>query len=246
MSAHRLFVPSNNIEGDRITVSDPAKAHHLRDVLRIKTGEDVAVFDEKGREYIGQVVRVSPREIILKTITKHRVSGAGKKIYLAVAVAIPKKAKFSGIVDKLTQLGVDRIIPMVTERTIVRPDKRKAELLCGRWKKIAQGASEQSQRNDFPVIEPVKRMQEVIAESAQDSLKLIPAPAEKQQTLKKVLEKAGRRNILVVIGPEGDFSPRELKLAEDAGFIPVTLGKLVLRVDTAAVAAASYIMLNSV
>ena len=241
----RLFVSGKNIHKDTVNISDAGQVHHLKDVLRVKAGRPVVVFDELGSEYAGTVETVSAMGVIVKIAERRNDAESGRQLNLVVAVAIPKKAKFDDIVDKLTQLGVGRIIPMITERTIIKLDGAKASARVRRWQKIAQSAAEQSQRNDLPVIEPVKKIEEVVKNSASYDLKLIPALTQKNKTLKQVLAGGKPKKIIVLIGPEGDFTPGEIEFCAQAGFISVSLGKRVLRVDTAAVAAASYIMLGN-
>lgn len=242
----KIFVLSKDIHKDLIKIADTEKIHHLKVVLRVKAGQALSVFDELGKEYLGLIEAVSARGITVKISKKMKNAPGKKKFNLTLAVAIPKKAKFDDIVDKLTQLGVARVIPMWTERTIVKLDPAAARARLERWKKIARSAAEQSRRNGLPDISPVKDIKEVVSVSADYDLKLIPALAEKCKNLKQVLSGAKPKNIIVLIGPEGDFSPGELVFCQEAGFIPVTLGRSVLRVDTAAVAAASYIVLDSV
>ncbi|MCX5706225.1 MAG: RsmE family RNA methyltransferase, partial [Candidatus Omnitrophica bacterium] len=150
---------------------------------------------------------------------------------ITLACAIPKKAKFDDIVDKLTQLGSARIIPLKTERVIVKLDNHKEALRLTRWRKIAQAASQQSKRSDIPVIEPPKDLEDLLTQSQDFDLKLIPTLEGRRKTLKEIFSKIQPRNILILIGPEGDFSAKEIAMALKSGFIPVTLGDLVLRIN---------------
>jgi 16S rRNA (uracil1498-N3)-methyltransferase len=238
---HRLYVDTPNILEGKIVISDQGKIHHLRGVLRLKIGEEITVFDGKGNEYLTEVKKFSGQSINLK-IKERRVI-AIKKVYLAIACAIPKKSKIDEIIDKLTQLGADRIIPMLTERVIVKLDKHKKILREARWKKIAQSASEQSQRSMVPIIVPVKNFKEVLSEAKDFDLKLIPTLSGKRKLLKEIIVNQNPKNILVLIGPEGDFTDAEVDLAKKSGFVPVSLTDTVLRVDTAAIAVASFIKL---
>jgi 16S rRNA (uracil1498-N3)-methyltransferase len=147
------------------------------------------------------------------------------------------------IIDKLTQVGVDRIIPMLTRRVIIKLDKERAGLRLARWQKLALAASGQSQRDSLPEICEFRKFSEVVAGSGEYDLKLIPALIGERRHLKEILGQGIYKNILVLIGPEGDFTPQELQAALEEGFIPVTLGERVLRVDTAAVAVAAFIKL---
>jgi len=167
-----------------------------------------------------------------------------KKAKITIACAIPKKSKMEDIIDKLTQLGVDRIIPIKTAHTVVKLDSYKEAMRHKRWEKVAQSASEQSQRNDLALIDQIRDIKEVILNSKEFDLKLIPTLIGKRKSLREISLNSKYKNILVLIGPEGDFTEAEVQLAIKAGFIPVTLGDLVLRVETAAVAVASYITLG--
>ena len=126
---------------------------------------------------------------------------------------------------------------------IVKLDKHKRLSRQERWKKIALNASLQSQRNTLPILEPIKNIKGLLSDSGSFDLKLIPTLIQERKPLKETLEESKSKNILVIIGPEGDFTSDELGLAKKMGCIPVSLGDLVLRVETAAVAVVSFIRL---
>jgi len=241
---NRFFVDKIEVKNKNIFLSDPEELHHLRDVLRIKLLEQVAVFDNCGNEFIATVVEIGPAAAKLEIKEKKalRVSGPS----LTIACAIPKKVKMDDIVDKLTQLGVECIIPLETERGIVRLDKQKKIQRSQRWEKIALSAAKQSQGSRLVVIKPVSALKDVLLSVDDFDLKLMPTLEGKRNSLKEVFyhECKNIRKIIVLIGPEGDFTPGEVALAKKAGFIPVSLGERVLRVDTAAIAVASFIKLN--
>ncbi len=236
---HRFFVPFSNISDERIIIDDKAQAHHIKHVLRMKNKDKAVVFDEKGKEYDCLIENIG--DVVDLSIQKRLSAPERNKFTITIACAIPKKSKFDDIVDKLTQLGVDRIIPLETERVIVKLDKRKEALRLARWKNIVLSASQQSQRNTLPAIEPLTPLKEVLIQSKGYDLKLIPTLLGERKSLKSISFSPQPKNILVFIGPEGDFSDKEIALAKQAGFIPVTLGDTVLRVETAAVAAMSML-----
>jgi len=239
----RLYCPSQNISDDKITIRDKNQVHHLKDVLRFKINDPVVVFDDRGIEYHSILEKISSLSLTFRIQDKSKPVPNPQRIKITVACAIPKKSKMEDIIDKLTQLGVDRIIPLLTERVIIKLDRHKETLRLKRWQKVALNASQQSQRNTLLVIEPVRKIEELISGSGGYDLKLIPTLAGERKILKDALLKTKARNILFVIGPEGDFTPSEVNLAKKAGFIPVSLGDPVLRVETAAVAVASFIKL---
>ncbi len=233
----RVFVP--RIEGDTVSISDESHVHHLKDVLRLSLGDEIVLFDDSGYEYMASIASIGRNEVSLSIKSKQRAET--RTLNLSIACAIPKHSRMDDIIDKLTQLGIDRIIPMETEHVVVRlSDSQKLERLS-RWRKIAQSAAEQSQRHVLPVIEPITGLAQVIAQSIVYDLKLMPTlPGTKP--LKEALS-SKKSNIMVLIGPEGDFSPVEIKMAKEHGFELISLGDNVLRVDTAAIAVASFIEL---
>lgn len=240
---NRFFVSRPVISGNIITMQDKEQVHHLKSVLHLKLKEPVVIFDRDGNEYSCLVSRLG--ESVALEIRDRRVFDKSKiKVKLTIACAIPKKAKFDDIVDKLTQLGINKIIPLITERVVVRLDRKKEALRLERWRKIAQSAAEQSQRRDIPEITVINNLKELLSLSSDFDLKLIPTLSGHRKSLGQVFSLSSSFpvvNILVLIGPEGDFSDEEINLAKNAGFIPITLGDLVLRVDTAAIAMASFI-----
>ncbi len=237
---HRFFV--DRIQGDNVVINDTVQLHHIRDVLRLKVNDKVIVFDGKGHEYNSVIKSISKRQVELK-VTLRNIRQVNN-VNLTVACAIPKGTYMDDIVDGLTQLGVARIIPMLTERVVVKLDEAGAVTKLKRWQKIAQSAAQQCQRSDIPVISPVTDYKKVIANSQGFDLKLILHLIGERRLLKDTLSSKQYKNIIVLIGPEGDFTPTEVKLALHNGFIPVSLGDTVLRVVTATIAVAAYIRLT--
>lgn len=238
----RLYISYKGIHNGKMCIRDGNQVHYLKGVLRVKPGEKIILFDEEGDEYAAEIKDLLPRSIILSVKPALERSRLGN-LKFTIACAIPKKSKMDDIVDKLTQLGADRIIPMETERVVAKLDRDKKILKVERWRKIAQSASLQSQRNTIPVIEEVQDIKAVLGNSSAYDLKLIPALEGNRRHLKDMLSRFKPRNVLIFIGPEGDFTYEEIELAQNYGCIPVTLGDLVLRVETAAVAVASFIRL---
>lgn len=234
---HRFYL-SQKITGTIASISDIGQLHHMEDVLRLKPGDEVVLFDSEGTEYLAKIETLNRK---LASLSIEMIKQAKPKTsYLSIACAVPKKAGMDDIVDKLTQLGVDEVVPLITERVIGRPDEDNEHKL-GRWRKIALSASEQSQRNKLPVISPMTSFKDILARSNQYLIKLIPTLSGQRKNIQDVISSSFQGSILVLIGPEGDFSPEEVRQAGIYGFIPVSLGENVLKVDTAAVAVASYI-----
>ncbi|OGO32577.1 MAG: hypothetical protein A2Z29_04220 [Chloroflexi bacterium RBG_16_56_11] len=236
---HRFH--TDKVDGDTASISDAAQLHHLRDVLRLKARDGVALFDGRGNEYEGVISRIDRQKALVKITAA--VTPRLKKTKITVACAVPKGSTLDDIIDYLTQLGVDAIVPMMTARVVVRLDGGRRESRLERWRKIAASAARQSQRSEFPVIEAITDIEAVISRAAEFDLRLIPTLSGERRPLKDILAESSPENILVMIGPEGDFTPEEVEQARRAGFVPATLGDTVLRVATAAVAVAGYIRL---
>jgi len=236
---NRFFCAEPFIFEDTILIKDKDKVRHIKLVLRLTPKEEVLVFDKHGVEYYCVIQKIA-EEVALKVKAKRLPDKNNPEVNLTIACAIPKKAKFDDIVDKLTQLGVAKIIPLMTQRVVVRLDRKKAENRLKRWRKIAESAAQQSQRNNIPVIGEVQKFKEILRVAKDFDLRLIPTLSGPRKPLPEVFSLPAS-DILVLIGPEGDFSDEELAAAKVAGFIPITLGDLVLRVDTAAVAIAAII-----
>lgn len=235
-----VHIPNRNIFNDEIKITDKGTIHHLRDVLRMDVGDDLAVFDERGNQYHCLIQSVSD-EIVMKIEKKFTASPSGAAAKIIAACAIPKNSRFDDVVDKLTQLGVDKIVPLETERVIVNLDRDKKDLRRRRWQKIAISAAEQCQRPIVPVIDPVRSIKEVLAEFKDVELKFIPTLEGRRQSLRDILPQKEPASILYFIGPEGDFTAEEISCAKRSGCLPVSLGDTVLRVETAAVAVLGFI-----
>jgi len=240
---HRFFSPSQNIAQDTIIITDKEQLHHLKCVLRLKLKDEIIIFDEQGNEYSSSIEKLSVQGVAFKIKNRHKFNPPKNKAKITIACALPKKSQMDEIIDKLTQLGVDRIIPLETKRVIVNLDSKKKEFRLTRWRKIAFNASLQSQRNQIPIIESIKDIRQLLSCTQDFDLKLIPTLIDKRKSLKEILDKFKPKNILVLIGPEGDFTPAEVALAKRVGCIPVSLGNLVLRVNTAAIAVAAFMIL---
>lgn len=240
---NRFFCLAKNCTGAEVIIDDKEQVHHIKDVLRLRSGKPIVVFDECANEYSCIITEVCKERVSGKIMEKLPAASKGKRVSLTIACALAKNAAMDDIIAKLTQLDVDIIIPLLTERVIVRLDKDKAAKRQKRWQKIALSASQQSRRNSLPVIKNTMRFKEALAESKHADLKLIAHLGGDRKGLKEILSKAHPKGMFVFIGPEGDFTPQEVALAKEAGFVPVSLGETVLRVDTAAIAIAGFFRL---
>lgn len=240
---HRFLSPDSNFRTKSITITDPAEVHHLATVLRLKKGSEIAVFNGRGEEATGRIENLAPHSVEITIVSPVKRSSTAQ-VTLTLACAIPKKAKFEFIIEKCTELGVDRIIPMLTERTEVRLNEERQEKKRKRYETVAANAAKQCKRSFVPVIEELRTFKEIISNISPQDAAFIPCLAgERKNILNAFQLKTGQKNVLLLIGPEGDFTPKELQAALGAGCIPVTLGPHTLKVDTAAVTAIAAVKL---
>ncbi len=226
------------IDGQDARLSDAEQLHHMRDVLRLKAGEQVAVCDNTGKVFVCTISKLDKQTASLKI--ESRLPAPPPRARLTIACAVPKQSGMDEIVDKLTQTGVDEIIPLKTGRTIVRMNEG-AETRLERWRKISRRAAEQSRRRRLPLIAPVMDLAEVLKKSGEYGLKLIPTLEGERKSLKEITAGLTAGTAIALIGPEGDFTPEEVAQAQKAGFTAISLGETVLRVETAAVVVAGYL-----
>ena len=227
----RFFVNKDAVKGNSIIISGK-EAHHIIDVMRLKVQDKVVTFDGAGREYAGFIKEAGRKSVIIEIVevrTPH-----GRTTYgITLLQAIPKKDKMDYIVEKSTELGVSKIIPLVTERTIPNWDEPKKASSVERWRKIATEASKQCGRADIPEIGLIKNFSDISANTVGFGLSLIAALDDGAIRLKDALSGFGPGKVAIAVGPEGDFTPGEVARAKEIGFKVVNLGSRVLKSDTA-------------
>jgi len=236
----RFFVSKKDLHEKKGRVSGE-ELEHMRRVLRLRPGDQVTLFDDQGWEYEG-VIRVYTDEIgeveILSSFRPERES----PLEITLAQALGKGEKMDWVVEKATELGVRRIAPFFSSRTVPRLDRERLERRKSRWEKIALAAVKQSGRGRIPEIVLAGDFTDLIGRSWECQLKLFFWEGESGQKLTQIRRERDRLDsILLVIGPEGGFSPAEASEAKRCGFQPVSLGKRILRTETAALAALSIV-----
>jgi 16S rRNA (uracil1498-N3)-methyltransferase len=236
------FIQSESIKNNRIILTGDL-AHHLRDVLRCGAGETVELVDEKQARYRTELTQITKHKIVGNILQKdEKPRSSASSIFLAQAVL--KGDKMDWVVQKATELGVNAIFPVVTERTIARPRAEREAHQIDRWRKIAKEASQQCGRSDIPAIRTVVSLDELLKSPPDVSLKLVPWEQEQETSLKAALTDptspgpARNRNnsTIVLIGPEGGLTPSEVESARKTGWTSVSLGPRILRAETAGLA----------
>jgi 16S rRNA (uracil1498-N3)-methyltransferase len=236
----RVFVGFDKIE-DNTALIEGGDVNYLKNVLRLKVGDEVSIMDSKSKEYSAKIT-VIDKDMIKVDLIAEKHPKSESKVKLTLAQGIPKNPKMDFVVQKATELGVLRIIPVKTERSIVKIEGEKEEIKVNRWQKIAKEAAEQSGRLIIPFVEQIRDLKEVLRLCSDFDKCIMLWEMEKGNTIKKFLqENKSIKSLLLLIGPEGGFSHDEVELAKSHGFIPVTIGSRILRTETASIAVLSMI-----
>ena len=227
----RFFVPKEAVKGNRIYITGD-EAHHIIDVMRLNVPDKVVTFDGTGKEYAG-FIRKTGRKSVEVEIVETRMPSQKAGARITLIQAIPKKEKMDYIVEKATELGAHSIIPVTTKRTIPDWDDTKKSANAERWRKIATEAAKQCGRRDIPLVDEVSEFISAVKGTGDHDLCLIAALSDKAVKLKDALAGFKGGSLAIAVGPEGDFTPEEIKTALEARFKLVSLGSRVLKSDTA-------------
>ncbi|HAW60227.1 MAG TPA: 16S rRNA methyltransferase [Actinobacteria bacterium] len=239
MSRPRFFVSPDHIAEGKVEIIGE-DVRHIKDVLRLKVGDVITVCDGRGLECLGRIVGVSDSRVEARVLERRFIEDAGPHITLFQG--IPKGTKMDSIVQKSTELGVSRIVPVMTERTVVRLDERKRESKVSRWRRVTLEAAKQSQRLTAPEITEVVSWERALELLLEFDLVLVFWEEEKERSVRQILQGIHPKSIAVVIGPEGGFSEGEVRALKDIGGKLATLGKYILRTETASPVALAIVL----
>ena len=240
----RFFVESYQVleEEHRITLTGP-DLNHMKNVLRMRIGEDVWISDGSEKEYHCTIEEFQEDSAVLRILyAQESQYELPSRIYLFQG--LPKGDKMELIIQKAVELGVYEIIPVATKRAVVKLDAKKAEAKQKRWQSIAESAAKQSRRNIIPHIHEVVKFGQAVDYAKNLDITLIPYElAEDMEKTKQIFETIQPgQSIGIFIGPEGGFDESEIALAQENGISPITLGKRILRTETAGMAVLSVLM----
>ena len=235
---HRFFIPKSFKQEMQITGQD---AHHIIDVLRMGPGDLLQVVADDGISFVGQIMAADTNTVTIAAREILRESHE-PDVRISLLQGLAKGEKMELIIQKAVEIGVAEIFPLAMDHSVVVLDPSKAGKKTERWQKIAEAAAKQSKRDVIPDVHGVMKLQQVLREGKWDLL-LIAYESENRISLKEVLQAhKDATNIGVMIGPEGGLSNEEVKAAREAGGIAVSLGRRILRTETAGLVAAAAIL----
>lgn len=240
---YQFFVEPSAILGNRVTITGK-DVNHIKNVLRMKIGEEIAVSNGMdGKEYRCGIEAFTEDEVICTLrFVKEDALELPSKVYLFQG--LPKADKMELIIQKAVELGVYQVIPVSCKRAVVKLDEKKAKSKIARWQGIAEAAAKQSKRGIIPEVKEVMTMKEAIYYSEACQVRIIPYElAEGMEKTKEIIGslKPGE-DVAIFIGPEGGFEEAEVTAAMESGIVPITLGKRILRTETAGMTVLSWIM----
>ena len=236
MTIPRLYLP-RPLETGAVCATAADQARYLKTVLRMREGDPLLIFNGTGWEYEAVIRRQTADGTELE-ITGRRALPAAE-IHVTLCQAVPKVEKMDGIIRHATELGAERIVPFLAERSVPRWQSEQLPRKRERWQKIAVEASRQCGRPDIPEIGEIVTFERMLRDVPESGLRLIPWEEETKTGIREILRdpaRSGMKEFVLVIGPEGGFSAGEIELARQASFLSVSLGKRVLRVETASLA----------
>lgn len=239
---HRFFIPPAWIRGEIVLLGDDV-AHQLRHVLRLRPGARIVVLDDRGWEYEVELLTVE-HKAARGTICERRPAGGEPAVQVTLAQALLKKDNFEWVLQKGTEIGVTRFVPLITARTVAAGDEGISPAKRERWARIVREAAEQSRRGALPVIEAPSTLSAALNSLSAD-LMLIAWEEERATSLRDTLaplREVDAPQVTIFVGPEGGFTAEEVAQAQACGAVAVSLGARILRAETAATAAALLVL----
>jgi 16S rRNA (uracil1498-N3)-methyltransferase len=230
--SERFYLP-DRLDRTEVTLSGP-EAHHLADVLRLGPGAEVTLFDGQGTEAVAEIVRVGKREVTLRPGLTHQ-EPEPTAVPVTLAIAPPKGDRFRWLVEKSTELGMTRLVPLLTRRTVVDPRENKLDKL----RQTVIAACKQCGRSRLMDVTDAVKLEPFLASPAENSIRVIAHP---NGTPIASVDLSAATGVTLLVGPEGGFTDEEVAQATAAGSQIVSLGRTILRTETAGLAAAAVVV----
>lgn len=239
---YRFFVPEENLQGGQAIIQGD-DVNHIRNVLRMTVGERVTISCGKGIDYLCSIRELRESEIVLD-IHEEKPAITELPVEITLFQALPKRDKMEFIIQKAIELGASHVVPFRARRCVVKLDEKKEEKKINRWRTIAEAAAKQSGRGIIPKIHRVLGFEQALTLAEELDTVLIPYELcdDMPASVKAMQKSVGGKSIGIFIGPEGGFERSEVEQAVDVGAVPISLGKRILRTETAGLAALSVLM----
>ena len=239
---YRFFVEPSAINDGCISI-EGQDAHHIKNVLRMKLGDEIYISCGDEWEYTCEISELSGKRV-LASITDIQKTGRELESKITLYQCMPKKDKFEQIIQKAVELGAYRIVPVISSRCIVKIKGEKSEAKAERWNAISGAAAKQAKRLIEPEVSQPITFEEAVKEAAKNDHAFIPYErADGMDNTRKLFSEIKRgESVGIMIGPEGGFDEKEVRAAIDVGVKSVTLGKRILRTETAGIAVLSILM----
>jgi len=236
-----FFIRQSDIAGSKAVVKG-SDAHHIKNVLRLKIGDEIGLFDGTGLNYETRIFTLLPKSIEVSVIRSFP-STTESSVQITVAQALLKDRKMDLLVRQLTELGITRWIPFIAKRSVPRPDKKRLFTRTERWNKIAKEALKQCKRCCSPEIGATISFDKILSLGKGSDLKIVFWEEELKPVNIKLLPPHAKHpeSIFVLLGPEGGFTSQEVENAKASGFITAALGPRILRAETATIAACTLL-----
>ena len=239
----RFYSSRDNINGSSFKL-EKEDINHVKNVLRMTPGEKIIICDKEGMDYLCEIESISSEEVIANIISESKCD-AELNAKIVLFQGLPKKDKMELIIQKAVELGVTEIVPVATKNAVVKIENdKKEEKKLERWQSISLSAAKQSGRGIVPQVSKVVTFKEAIKRATTMDGAIIPYEKAKgiEHSREVVSSLKGKETIAVFIGPEGGFDPAEIELALSSNVTPITLGKRILRTETAGLTILSILM----
>lgn len=240
---YRFYISPGQVSGKEIRITG-GDVNHIKNVLRLEPGDWIVACDGSGVDYVSRIDALRPDEVLL-TVEKIQDTGTELPAQITLFQGMPKKDKLELIIQKAVELGVYEIVPVLTKRCVVRlTEEKKIKKRLERWQAIAEAAAKQCDRGIIPVVHTPVSMAEAFDMARSLEYNMIPYELQEGiwESRQVVEEAAGCSSIGIFIGPEGGLEPEEVEQAMAIGAKPITLGKRILRTETAGMALLSILM----
>lgn len=236
----RFFIEPGAINSNCVTITGE-DYEHIKKVLRLRVGEEVWLSSRGGIDYRSVIGDYGTNCVNLEVLEEVQ-NKSEPSLQVTLYQGLPKSDKLELIIQKCVELGVSKIVPVITERTVVKIEGKEISKKLERWRKISLEASKQSNRGRVPLIDSPIKWKDAVSDGSNFDCSLIPYEKHQGKNLKGILKSFSGNSISIYIGPEGGFTEMEISEAKDAGIMPISLGPRILRTETAGFALLSVLM----